>query len=75
MVVDVDSIYNEFGNGLPEPTAIRNFLLYATQRWDIAPRYVLFFGDASFDYRGIAGTDRGWVPTYQTPESNNKISC
>ncbi len=73
MVVEVDTIYNEFGNGMPDPAAIRNFLLYASQRWDVAPRYVLFFGDASFDYKGLAGIDKGWVPTYETPESNDKI--
>ncbi|HLP16473.1 MAG TPA: type IX secretion system sortase PorU [Bacteroidota bacterium] len=74
IVIEVDSIYNEFGNGMPDPTAIRNFLLYAYQRWSVAPLYVLLFGDASYDYRGAAGTDRGWVPTYETPESNNKIN-
>jgi hypothetical protein len=74
MVVDIDTVYNEFGNGMADPTAIRNFLYYAYQRWQKSPKYVLMFGDASFDYRGLAGTDRGWVPTYETLESNSRIN-
>ncbi|MFA6457159.1 MAG: type IX secretion system sortase PorU [Bacteroidota bacterium] len=74
VVVDVDTIFNEFGIGMPDPTAIRDFLRYAVEHWSVRPNYVLFFGDASYDYRSILNNDRSWVPTYQTPESNIKIS-
>ena len=72
-VVEVDTIYNEFGNGLPDPVAIRDFLEYATNNWQFAPRYVLFFGDACFDYKNILNLDKNWVPTYETAESNSQI--
>ena len=72
-VVEVDTLYNEFGGGMPDPVAIRDFLEYASLNWQPAPRYVLFFGDACFDYKNILGIDRNWVPTYETPESNNQI--
>ena len=74
VVVDVDSIYNEFGIGMPDPTSIRDFLRYAVKNWNVPPKYVLFFGDASFDFRGILQNGRSFVPTYQTWESNSKIS-
>ena len=74
VVVEVDTIYNEFGNGLPDPVAIRDFLEYATTHWQPAPRYVLFFGDACFDYKNILNLDRNWVPTYETPETDLQIS-
>ncbi|HTR81355.1 MAG TPA: type IX secretion system sortase PorU [Bacteroidota bacterium] len=73
MVVDVDTIYNEFGNGLPDPVAIRDFLYFATTTWQTPPRYVLFFGDACYDYKNNLGLDKNWVPTYETPESNSQI--
>ncbi|MGA7159637.1 MAG: type IX secretion system sortase PorU [Bacteroidota bacterium] len=73
-VVEVDTLYNEFGNGLPDPVAIRDFLEYATTQWQLPPRYVLFFGDACFDYKNILNLDKNWVPTYETPESNYQIS-
>ncbi|MFA5832639.1 MAG: type IX secretion system sortase PorU [Bacteroidota bacterium] len=73
VVVDVDTIYNEFGIGMPDPTAIRDFIRYAFYNWSIKPKYVLFFGDASFDFRSVLQNDRSFVPTYQTAESNDKI--
>ena len=74
VVVDVDTLFNEFGLGLPDPTAMRDFLKYATTNWNVKPKYVLFFGDASVDHKLILGNDRWWVPTIQTAQSNNKIS-
>ncbi len=74
VVVEIDSLYNEFGNGLPDPVAIRDFLEYATTHWQPAPRYVLFFGDACFDYKNILNLDKNWVPTYESPESDLQIS-
>ncbi|MDP1677327.1 MAG: type IX secretion system sortase PorU [Bacteroidota bacterium] len=73
VVVDVDTVYNEFGIGMPDPVALRDFLKYAVDNWSVKPKYVLFFGDASYDFRSILKNDRSWVPTYQTLESNDKI--
>jgi len=73
VVVDIDTIYNEFGIGMPDPVSIRDFLRYATTQWTIKPKYLLFFGDASFDFKSILNTDRSWVPSFQTNESNYKI--
>lgn len=73
VVIDVDTLYNEFGIGMPDPTALRDFLRYAVNNWTVKPKYALFFGDASYDFRSIQKNDRSWVPTYQTSESNNKI--
>ncbi len=74
VVVDVDTIYNEFGIGISDPVALRDFLRFAYNNWNIKPRYVLLFGDASYDYKSILNTDRSWVPTVETDESNSKIS-
>ena len=73
IVVDVDSIFNEFGIGMSDPTAMRDFIKHAYDQWTVRPGYVLFFGDATFDHRNILGNDRWWVPTIQTEESNQKI--
>ena len=74
VVVDVDTIYNEFGIGMPDPSAVRDFLKYAFDNWAVKPGYVLFFGDASYDYKSILGNDKSWVPTFETEESNSKIN-
>lgn len=67
-VVLVDQIYNEFSHGVPDVTAIRDFLRYAYYNWtpQSPPRFVLFLGAASYDYKGILGTRSSYVPTWQT---------
>lgn len=73
VVVDVDTIYNEFGIGMPDPSSMRDFIKHAATQWNIKAKYVLFFGDASYDFRSILKNDRSWVPSFQTVESNDKI--
>ena len=65
-VVTVHQIYDEFGWGVPDVTAIRDFL-----RWRLetgAELYqVLFLGDASWDYKGYHATGGypNYVPAYE----------
>lgn len=65
MVVDVEDIINEFGNGSNDPTAIRNYLKWAYENFTTKPQYVLFFGDCTYDYRNLEGKSNNYVPTYQ----------
>jgi hypothetical protein len=53
-VIDVTDIYDEFGNGMVSPHAIKDFLKYAYNNWQQpAPSYVLIFGDGTYDFLGI----------------------
>ena len=74
-VTRIDEIYNEFSGGLPDMRAPRDYLKFL---YDRAPdeasllRYVLFFGDGHFDYRGISATSgemNNWLLPYETEES------
>ena len=67
IVVDVNRIYNEFSCGLPDVTAIRDFLKYAYENWDaqVRPKFVCFLGQASYDYKGLMGKKSSYVPTWQ----------
>ena len=47
--IDVNDLYDEFNFGERSPNAIRDFLKTATAQWQNKPRYLLLFGDASFD--------------------------
>jgi len=63
--VSVEDIYNEFGFGLPTPYAIKEFLKYAYTNWPApAPSYVLFFGDATVDYKNLLASK---IKTNQVP--------
>ena len=59
--VPAEAIYDQFGNGFPDPMAIRKFLQYATQNWDPAPHYVLLLGDATYDPKGYKFSTEGNV--------------
>ncbi len=65
LAVPLGAIYDQFGDGFPEPEAIRAFLQYATNHWDAAPRYVLLVGDATFDPLGYQSEPvPDTLPTY-----------
>ncbi len=74
IIVDVEHIFNEFGGGLPDPTAIRDFLKFAFENWQVKPLYVLFFGGGDYDYRNFTGLSSNFVPPFNTLESLFQIS-
>jgi hypothetical protein len=70
-------IYNEFSSGKQDATAIRNFMkmLYDRAAGDtnLIPRYLLLFGDGSFDMLNRNPSSTNFIPTYQSYESLNEI--
>lgn len=69
--VYVQDIFDEFGYGLYDTNAIRDFLEYAYGNWSggsgSAPTYALLAGEGSYDHRNVSG-DNGsgdnLVPVY-----------
>ncbi len=57
VVVTQDQIFHEFSGGVPDPTAIRNFVrhlwLMAGNNEELLPKHLLLFGDTTYDYKGI----------------------
>ena len=50
LVVDVEDVYDEFGDGLATPEAIRAFVDYAYHHWQApAPAFLLLVGDGTYD--------------------------
>lgn len=73
-VADVDEIYNEFSSGILDPTAVRDYIKYAFDNWQIKPDYVLLFGKGTYDYKNTEAYGDNFVPTWQTSESLNLIN-
>ncbi|MBK9272198.1 MAG: type IX secretion system sortase PorU [Saprospiraceae bacterium] len=74
-VVPIDQIYEEFGSGSKDPTALRDFLRMLYTRGPNF-RYVILMGNATFDYRYINNNrypDNNFVPTFQTNQSLDPI--
>ena len=51
LAVAIEDVYDEFGFGEAHPEAVKAFLEHAFQSWRRAPRYVLFLGDATYDFK------------------------
>ncbi|NLT52581.1 MAG: type IX secretion system sortase PorU [Ignavibacteria bacterium] len=73
-VVLVEEIFNEFGCGQRDPSAIRNFIRYAFENWSVKPKHVLLMGDGTYDYFNAEGKNNNFIPTYQTIETLYELS-
>jgi uncharacterized repeat protein (TIGR01451 family) len=63
-VVMLGEIYDQFGDGIATPYAIRAFLAHAATAWREPPRYVVLAGEGSYDYKGIKKTGDCIVPPF-----------
>ncbi len=73
LVTTTEKVYNEFSSGSQDIAAIRDFakMFYDRAGTDSSemPRYLLLFGDASYDYKDRVPNNTNFVPTYETSES------
>ncbi len=75
-IATTDRIFAQFGAGRPSPTAIRNWIVYASRYWiSPPPSYLCLLGDATLDpknYLGIGAPDL--VPTYSNYFDGSTLS-
>lgn len=65
VVEDLHAIYAAYGDGRPEPEAIRNYLAYAYHNWDPQPLYVLLVGDGTADPKQyVPRSTATFIPPY-----------
>jgi len=76
IIVTPQQIYNEFSSGKQDLSAIRDFvrMLYERAADGEKPRYLLLFGDASYDFKNRISYNTNFVPTYESDESLHYIS-
>lgn len=78
IVATQEQIFNEFSGGVPDVTAIRDFVKFhydkALNNGQEPLQHLLLFGDATYDYRGIREANLiNHVFTFQSDESLNRI--
>lgn len=80
-VVEAGTVYNEFSSGTPDATAYRRLMKMLYDRAaseDLAPKYLLLFGDGSFDNRQLlkSNTDKDVyrLLTYQSDNSYSEVA-
>ncbi len=68
-VVTPQEIYNEFSSGTQDIGAIRNFVRMIYGRSDSSnrnPRYLLLFGNGSYDYKNHFSQNSSLIPSYES---------
>ncbi|MCK5907519.1 MAG: peptidase C25, partial [Flavobacteriales bacterium] len=75
-IVDVLDIYNEFSSGRQDLVAIRQYVRMIYQRGGFPSKlkYLLMFGDASYDFKDRLTDNTNYVPAYQSYASTSKSS-
>ena len=77
-VASTEEIFNEFSSGAGDPTAVRDFvkMFYDRAGADstLRPKYLLLFGDASFDYKNRVSNNSNLVPAYESINSLDPLA-
>ncbi len=71
-LVTPQQVYNEFSSGVRDIAAIRNFMKMFYDRAKVSgdfPRYLLLFGNGTYDNKNVLGYNGNLIPTFQTQES------
>ncbi len=72
-VFTTEQVYNEFSSGMTDASAIKFFMkmFYDRANGDttLMPRYLLLFGDGSYDNRHNFSQNTNFIPTYQSVSS------
>ncbi|UPQ77121.1 type IX secretion system sortase PorU [Chryseobacterium nepalense] len=71
-IVDTDKIYNEFGSGSRDLTAIRDFVTKLNTPLGTL-KYVFILGDTSYDFKNRVSNNSNVVTSYQSEESSDVI--
>ncbi len=67
--IATDQIYNEYGGGKLDPTAIRDFIRDVFKKSSGQLKYVLLFGRGSYDYKDRVDGNTNLIPIYESYNS------
>lgn len=75
LVVPTPQIYNEFSSGKQDAAAIRDFarMLYERNGNGKDFRYLLLFGDASYDFKDRVSNNTNFIPVWMSQQSLDPI--
>lgn len=78
VVATTEQVYNEFASGNPDPSAIRDYVKMYYDKYRNTPgselKYLLLFGDASYDYKNRLLYNTNLVPAWQNNFSLDPLS-
>jgi hypothetical protein len=71
VVVTPQQIYNEFSSGMQDVSAIRDFVKYQYEKENSNLKYLLLFGDGSYDPKNRIENNTNYIPTHQSDNSTD----
>ena len=71
--LNINDIYNQFSSGNQDISSIRNFIKYIYNISSKKLKYVILFGDCSYDYKYRVPNNTNFIPIYQSYNSSNNI--
>jgi hypothetical protein len=78
VVVTTEQVFNEFSAGVPDPTALRDFVKMYYDRyrstWTASGKYLLLMGKGSFDYKDRLKNNTAFVPVWESPSSLDPLA-
>lgn len=76
LVVQPQTIYNEFSSGAQDISAIRDFvrMMWVRSASGTMPRFVLLMGDASYDPMERIANNSNFIPAFQSTESLHPVT-
>ena len=72
-ITNINDIYNQFSSGNQDISSIRNFIKYIYNISSKKLKYVILFGDCSYDYKFRVPNNTNFIPIYQSYNSSNNI--
>lgn len=72
LITTPQQVFNEFSCGARDATAIKRYMRMLYDKADTPeemPRYLLLFGDGSYNNISLAYSNQNWIPTYQTADA------
>ncbi len=75
VIATVPEIFNEFSAGAQDVAAVRDFakMIYDRAAGGVLPRYLLLFGDGSYDPKSRLNGNTNFIPTFQSENSYSLI--
>jgi hypothetical protein len=73
LVVLVEDVMDEFNEGIYDPRALKEFFVYAAERWASPPIYAVLAGASSWDYHDNLGLGGNLVPMLFAPTRHGLV--
>lgn len=78
LVITTEQVFNEFSSGNRDPSALRDFVKMYFDKYPVNSsdklKFLLLFGDASFDYKNRISNNTNLVPAYESKSSLDPLS-